>query len=83
MEFDKNIESIRKSINQFYNENGINRNMLVNNYSDNYSDHLHQLFMFLFSKYFDLYFKHNVVLDTFKAKSESQPKPSKNKVKNK
>jgi hypothetical protein len=81
MKHDKNIELIRKSINQFYNEKGINRNMLVDEYSDNYSNHLHQLFMFLFSKYFDLYFKHNVVLDTFKAKSESQPKPSKKKNK--
>ncbi|TEW56573.1 hypothetical protein E2R68_00625 [Psychromonas sp. RZ22] len=81
MGFDKNIGLIRKSINQFYNEKGINRDMIVDNYSINYDNHLHQLFMFLFSKYFDLYFKHNVVEDTFKSKSESQPKPSKKKNK--
>ncbi|SGZ17444.1 hypothetical protein [Moritella viscosa] len=81
MVHDKNIMLIRKAINQFYNEKEINRDMLVDNYSSNYDDHLHQLFMFLFSKYLNLYFKHNVVLDTFKSKSESQPKASKKKNK--
>ncbi len=81
MEFDKNVGLIRKAINQFYNSKGINRNMIVDNYSINYDNHLHHLFMFLFSKYFDLYFKHNVVKDTFKSKSELQPKPSKKKNK--